>query len=299
MDARQLEYFVAVAEELSFTRAAARCHVVQSALSYQIARLEREHGVTLFERTSRSVRLTAAGELLLPRAVAVLNELDGARAELAELSGVITGRLRLGMIGATGHAAPVVERTLAAFHRRHPAVEIAIRDTGSMHMAEQVRAGELDIAFVGLFGDQLPADCTHRILADEPLVAAIPRGHPLSESPADLTALAAASAFVEMRAESGLRHQVDAVFARAGATRRIAFELSTSEAVVRFVALGFGPALVPVSAAKARPDDVVVVALPDAAARHPISLVHRRPAPTAPSARAFLALLAAFEAPAP
>ena len=166
MDVRQLEYFCAVTEELNVTRAAARCHVAQSALSYQIARLEREHGVSLFERTSRSVRVTAAGELLFHRARAVLDELDSARAELAELAGVITGRLRLGMVGSTGQAAPVVERTLVAFHQRHPAVEISIRDTGSRHMAEQVRAGELDIAFV------------------------------------------------EMRAESGLRQQVDAVFAR-------------------------------------------------------------------------------------
>jgi len=294
MDVRQLEYFVAVVEELNFTRAAARCHVAQSALSYQIARLEREHGVTLLERTSRSVRVAAAGELLFHRARAVLDELDVARAELAELAGVISGRLRLGMVGSTGQAAPVVERTLAAFHQRHPAVEIAIRDTGSRHMAEQVHAGELDIAFVGLFTDQLPADLTHQILTDEPLVAAIPVGHPPAEGPADLAALADESAFVEMRAESGLRQQVDAVFARAGVTRRIAFELTTSDAVVRFVALGFGPALVPRSAAIARPNDVAVVELADPAARHPISLVHRRPAPTAPSARAFLALLAAF-----
>ena len=95
MDSRQLEYFVAVAEELSFTRAAARCHLVQSALSSQIARLEREQGLALFERTSRSVRLTAAGALLLPRARAVLCELEAARSGLAELTGVITGRLRL------------------------------------------------------------------------------------------------------------------------------------------------------------------------------------------------------------
>jgi DNA-binding transcriptional LysR family regulator len=240
------------------------------------------------------VRVAAAGELLFHRARAVLDELDVARAELAELAGVISGRLRLGMVGSTGQAAPVVERTLAAFHQRHPAVEIAIRDTGSRHMAEQVRAGELDIAFVGLFPDQLPADLTHQILTDEPLVAAIPVGHPPAEGPADLAALADESAFVEMRAESGLRQQVDAVFARAGVTRRIAFELTTSDAVVRFVALGFGPALVPRSAAIARPNDVAVVELADPAARHPISLVHRRPAPTAPSARAFLALLAAF-----
>jgi DNA-binding transcriptional LysR family regulator len=295
MDSRQLEYFVAVAEELSFTRAAARCHVVQSALSYQVARLEREHGVTLFERTSRSVRLTAAGELLLPRARAVLDELDAAHAGLAELAGVITGRLRLGMIGSTGQAAPVVERTLAAFHHRHPAVEIAVRDTGSRHMADQVRAGELDMAFVGLFADQVPGDLAHRILTDEPLVAAVPRDHPLAKAPADLAALAAESAFVEMRPESGLRCQVDAVFARAGVTRRIAFELSTSDAVVRFVALGFGPAVVPRSAVAVRPEDVAVLELADPSARHPIALVHRHPEPSAPSARAFLTLLAASE----
>jgi DNA-binding transcriptional LysR family regulator len=298
MDVRQLEYFVAVAEELSFTRAAARCHVVQSALSYQIARLEREHRVTLFERTSRSVRLAAAGELLLPRARAVLDELDAARAELAELVGVITGRLRLGVIGSTGQVVPVVEHTLAAFHHRHPAVEIAIRDTGSRHMAEQVRAGELDMAFVGLFADQVPGDLAHRILADEPLVAAVPRGHPLAGAQADLADLAAESAFVEMRAESGLRTQVDAAFARAGVTRRIAFELATSDAVVRFVALGFGVAVVPRSAA-ARSDDVSVLELADPTARHPISLIHRHPEPSAPSARAFLTLLTTVEASAP
>ncbi|MDT7576118.1 MAG: hypothetical protein QOH17_2451 [Pseudonocardiales bacterium] len=288
MDARQLEYFVAVAQELSFTRAAARCHVVQSALSYQIARLEREHGVALFERTSRSVRLAAAGELLLPRAHAVLDELAAARVELAELAGVITGRLRLGMIGNTGQAAPLVDAALTAFHRRHPAVEIAISDTGSARMAEQVRAGELDMAFVGLLVDQVPSDLVHRLLADEPLVVITPDGP--ADGSADLAALAAGNAFVEMRAESGLRRQVDAAFARAGVERRIAFELSTSEAVVRFVRLGFGPAVVPRSAV-ASVSGLVVQELADPAARHPIALVHRDPAPSAPSARAFLALL--------
>jgi DNA-binding transcriptional LysR family regulator len=296
MDSRQLECFVAVAEELSFTRAAARCHIVQSALSYQVARLEREQGLTLLERTSRSVRLTAAGELLLPRARAVLDELDAARTELAELAGVITGRLRLGMIGSTGQAAPLVERTLAAFHHRHPAVDIVIRDTGSRHMAEQVRIGELDLAFVGLYADQVPGDLAHRILAEESLVVAVPRGHAPTGAPADLSALAGESAFVEMRPESGLRRQVDAAFARAGITRRIAFELSTSAAVVRFVALGFGAAVVPRSAATARPEDVAVLELADPAARHPIGLVHRSPEPSAPSARAFLTLLGASEA---
>jgi DNA-binding transcriptional LysR family regulator len=292
MDVRQLEYFVAVAEELSFTRAATRCHVVQSALSYQVARLEREHGVALFERTSRSVRLAAAGELLLPRARAVLGELATARTELAELAGVITGRLRLGMIGSTGHAVPRVERTLATFHHRHPEVEIAISDTGSRRMAEQVRAGELDMAFVGLLAHQVPAGLVYRLFADEPLVAITPGSDSRNGAPADLAELAAENAFVEMRAESGLRRQVDAAFTRAGVERRVAFELSTSEAVVRFVGLGFGAAVVPRSAAVLA-DDVAVWELADPEARHPIALVHRDPVPSAPSARALLDLLSA------
>jgi DNA-binding transcriptional LysR family regulator len=296
MDVRQLEYFVAVAEELSFTRAAARCHVVQSALSYQVARLEREHGVTLLDRTSRSVHLSAAGALLLPRARAVLDELETARAELAELAGLITGRLRLGMLGSTGQVAPQVEHALARFHERHPAIEIAIRDTGSRHMAEQVLAGELDLAFVGLYADQVPSGLVHRVLTDEPLVVVVPRGTAPRRAAVDLAELAAASAFVEMRPESGLRRQADAAFARAGVTRRIAFELSTSDALVRYAALGFGPAVVPLSAVAAASFEVATLELTDPAARHPVCLVHRHPEPTAPSARAFLAELAALDA---
>lgn len=292
MEKRQLEYFVAVAEELSFTRAASRCHVVQSALSYQIAQLEREHGVTLFERTSRSVRLAAAGRLLLPRARAILAEFESASAEIAELAGLVTGRLRIGMIGSTGQAAPQVERALATFHRLHPNVEIAISDTGSRHMAEQVRAGELDVAVVGLTAEQVPEDLDHRMLAEEPLVVALPPGHGDGASVADLKALADEFAFVEMRPESGLRRQVDAVFTRAGVARRSAFALSTADDVARFVALGFGAAVIPRSTAAAR-RDLIGLTLDDPAACHPVGLVHRQPLPSAPSARVFVSLLAA------
>jgi len=294
MDLRQLEYFVAVAEELHFTKAAARCHVVQSALSYQIGRLEREHGLPLFERTSRSVRLAPAGDVLLPRARQLLADLDLARSELAALAGVVTGRLRLGMVGSASQAAPMVELTLADFHRRHPAVEITIEDTGSRFMADQVRAGVLDAAFVGLFADQVPADLVHRVLAVEPLVAIVGVDDPLagrgSADLAELADLVGGRPFVEMRRESGLRQQVDAAFDRAGVVRTAAFELGTSDAVVRFVGLGFGAALVPLSATSGR-SGVASLRLTDALAQHPVSLVHRQPEPSAPSARAFLALL--------
>jgi DNA-binding transcriptional LysR family regulator len=291
MDLRQLEYFVSVAEEGSFTRAAARCHVVQSGLSYQIARLEREQGVTLFHRTSRSVRLAPAGELLLPHARALLQGVEVASAELAAFTGLLTGRLRLGVVGSVGNAAPVVERSLLAFHGRHPGVEIAVQDTGSRHMADQVQSGELDLAFVGLFADQVPAGLAHSVLAEEPLVAVVARGHPLAgRRTVDVRDLAAAGPFVDMRPESGLRLQVDAAFVRAGVARTVVFELSTSESVVRFVGLGFGAALVPPSAIGAT-SEVVELALSDGDAKHPIALVHQAPQPSAPSARAFLELL--------
>lgn len=292
MEIRQLQYFVAVAEELNFTRAAARCHVVQSALSYQIGRLEREHGHLLFERSSRSVRLAPAGSLLLPRARRILAELELAGSELAALAGVLTGRLRLGMVGSANQAAPIVESTLAAFHHRHPAVEITIQDTGSRQMAELIRSGGLDVAFVGLFADQLPADLVHQLLAVEPLVAAVERDHRLAgRARVELGELAGdGGPFVEMRDESGLRRQVDAAFARAGITRTIAFELGSSDEVVRFVGMGFGTAVVPVSAVISRPD-LAIVPLADREAQHPVAVIHRRPEPSAPSAQAFLGLL--------
>jgi DNA-binding transcriptional LysR family regulator len=288
IDVRQLQYFVAVAEELNFTRAALRCHVVQSALSYQIAKLERETGVTLFERTSRSVALAPGGRVLLPRARHILAELDLAGAELTALAGVLTGRLRLGMIGSAA-GKPVVDHALVTFHRRHPGVEITVADTGSADMADRIRAGALDLAFVGLFADQVPGDLAHRVLDVEPLVAIVSPGHPLAGRSSLAAGDLAGEAFVELRPESGLRRQVDAAFARAGVRRTIAFELSTSDNVVRFVELGFGVALVPRSAAAG--SGVPWIPLADPQARHPVSLVHRAPEPSAPAARAFLALL--------
>jgi DNA-binding transcriptional LysR family regulator len=158
-------------------------------------------------------------------------------------------------------------------------------------MAEQVLAGALDLAFVGLIADQVPDDVAHRVLAVEPLVAVVARDHPLAgRRSVGLAELAGQGAFVEMRTESGLRVQVDAAFDRADAGRTVAFALDSSEAVVRYVGLGLGIAVVPESAATAAAD-VAVLRLDDPAARHPVSLVHRRPQPSAPAARAFLALL--------
>jgi DNA-binding transcriptional LysR family regulator len=288
MDLRQLEYVVAVAEERSFTRAAARCHVVQSALSAQVARLERELGVTLFHRTSRSVKVAPAGELLLPHARGLLRGAEVARAELAGFAGVVTGRLRLGVIGTAAMRMPRFDRALLTFHQRHPAVEIAVHDTGSRHMAEAVRTGDLDLAFVGLYAEQLLPGLVHHLLVDEPLVAVVAPTHPLAQHDrVTLDELAATGPFIEMRPESGLRLQADTAFDRAGVERTVAFEVGTPDAVARYAGLGLGTVLVPASTAGAVAR-VAVLPLLDPEARHPIGLVHRAPAPSTPSARAFL-----------
>jgi DNA-binding transcriptional LysR family regulator len=291
VDIRQLTYFLAVAEELNFTRAAARCHVVQSALSYQIAKLEQEYGITLFERTSRSVRMTPAGDLLLPRARQILNTVEEARSELTALSGGLIGRLKIAVIDADG-AEPVVERALADFHRCHPHVDIAFQDTGSITATiEQIRVGATDLAIAGVITSDATTDLIHMTLIDEPLVAVLPPDHPLAtRKRISLEELNGLGPFVDVRGESGLRQQVDAAFLQANVDRAVSFELSTSDSVMRYVELGFGSAVMPKSVAARRPK-LVVVQLSDFQAKYRVSLLHRHPEPSAPTARAFLGFL--------
>src|SRR2546430_7389944 len=122
MEIRQLRYLVALGDERQFTRAAAREHIAQPALSQQIRRLEEEVGLALVDRTTRRVKLTEAGELLVGRARRVLAELDAARVELEGLSGLQTGHVTVGVMHTMG---PVdVSLALAIFHQRHPAIEL-------------------------------------------------------------------------------------------------------------------------------------------------------------------------------
>src|SRR5881392_2941587 len=146
MELRQLRYLVAVADERHFTRAAAREHIAQPALSQQIRRLEEQVGLALVERTTRSVALTDAGELLVARARRILNELDAAQAELQALTGVQIGRVTVGVLHTMG---PVdVSLVLALFRDLHPGVELTVREQSSEELAEMLRVDELDLAFL-------------------------------------------------------------------------------------------------------------------------------------------------------
>ncbi|WP_405867912.1 LysR substrate-binding domain-containing protein [Streptomyces sp. NBC_00005] len=173
MELRQLTYFVTVAEELHFGRAAERLHIVQSAVSMQIQRLERELGAELFDRTPRRVRLTAAGERLLPEARAVLAAADRARAAVAPPPG-----LRIGTSTGLGSH---LDRVLAAFARRAPDVPVELFSLPAPERLARVAGGQLDAAFVRAV--EPVAGVRVLPLWPDPLVAALPATHPLADRP--------------------------------------------------------------------------------------------------------------------
>src|SRR5689334_6375509 len=136
MELRQLEYFVAVAEERNFTRAAQRVHISQSGVSAQIRQLERELGAELFDRSARTATLTVAGKAALAHARDALAAVAAVRQAVGEVADVIRGRLAVGMV--TGCTVTPLFDALAAFHGAHPGVQIALGEDGSDRLVEQV-----------------------------------------------------------------------------------------------------------------------------------------------------------------
>src|ERR1700704_2044695 len=178
MELRQLEYFVAVAEEASFTRAAARVHVAQPGVSAQVRRLESELGQRLLDRSGRSVRLTEAGSTVLPFARAALDAVARARLGVDELAGLVRGQVTVGMV--SGCALPVLAELLASFHKQYPGVAISLTEDNSDQLTEMLRDGRLDLALIGSAGTEGGTGISTSVLIDEELVAAVAPGHPLA-----------------------------------------------------------------------------------------------------------------------
>ena len=178
MELRQLRYLVALADEQHFTRAAAREHIAQPALSQQIRRLEQEVGLALVERTTRRVTVTEAGKTLVARARRILSEVDAANAEMQALAGVRTGHVSVGTMHTMG---PVdVSLALAVFHERHPAVELTVREQSSEELAEMLRDDVLDLAFLSVTERIETQGLVLRQLVSEELVVVLPPDHPLA-----------------------------------------------------------------------------------------------------------------------
>jgi DNA-binding transcriptional LysR family regulator len=248
MELHQLEYFVAVAEEASFTRAASRVHVAQPGVSAQVRRLESELGQQLLDRSGRSVRLTEVGSAVLPFARAALDAVANARLAVDDLAGLVRGQVTVGMV--SGCALPVLAELLAGFHDRHPGVAIALVEDNSDRLVERLRDGRLDLALIG-WAEQTPADIDSVVLVDEELVAVVAPGHPLADAGAGAGAITIRQLrdlpLVSLPRGTGVRAALDAACAAAGFTPRIVFEASALPMVVELAGRGLGLAVVPAS----------------------------------------------------
>jgi DNA-binding transcriptional LysR family regulator len=242
VELRQLEYFVAVAEERHFTRAAARMHVAQSGLSASIRSLERELGAGLFVRNTRSVELTDEGHALLTEARHTLAGVAAAKDAVAAVKGLLRGTLAVGTLQCLG--AVNLPTVLARFHAAHPGVEIQLRQGGSTDLIERVRTGDLDLAFVCTPLDPAPA-VTLTPIAEEPLVLACGPAHRLRDREAvDLTELREET-FVDFHPGWVTRDVVDQAMTAARVERRVAFEVNDVHWLLDLVGNGLGVAVVP------------------------------------------------------
>ncbi|NMO57858.1 LysR family transcriptional regulator [Actinoplanes sp. TBRC 11911] len=251
MELRQLEVFVAVAAERSFTRAGNRLHVVQSAVSVAVAALERELGVVLFERSARRVALTAEGEVFLPHAQATLDAARAAHGSVRELSGQLGGTLMIGSL--TGVAGAEIAHLLSRLHAAHPRVTLRMRaggGDGSAGLARALVDGDLDVAFVGVPARAYPGLRT-RELVRVPQVLVVPMDHPMARREAVSLADVADEAFVDYPVGYANRDTNDAAFSRAGVRRRVVAEVNDLPVVTDFVKRGVGVSILPVQAAQA------------------------------------------------
>jgi len=255
---QQLRYAVALADAQSFTKAAVNEYVVQSALSQQLRKLEDELGVALFERTTRKVSPTPAGEALLPLMRQVLAGIERIKFDAQAISGTIAGRLTVGMMEVPSESLDVAA-LMATFHTRYPEVAVTLRSGGSDLLIDAVRERKLDVAIVGSNLPPTAGQLTFTELFVEPLVAVLPAGHPLAAGAAVRLEDLALQPFIDFPPGYGLRHETDRGFA--DVPRRVAFEVTRVDEVIHFVRRELGVALLPESVAASRVGDDRTLAL--------------------------------------
>ncbi|MEV6193744.1 LysR family transcriptional regulator [Streptomyces sp. NPDC051920] len=294
MELRHLQHFVAVAEDRHFTRAAERLMVSQSGLSSSIRALERELQAPLFVRTTRRVTLTEAGRALFVEAERILAQVRSAHDAVAAVQGVLRGTLSLGteQCIAGVHCATL----LAAFRRRHPDVEIRLRQAGSEALAEEVAAGRLDLAFAV----RTRADSEHLRsvpLASEPMTVLCHPDHPLAAAAVVTPGELGEEAFVDFHPDWGPRRTTDAAFAAAGVQRTVALEVNDVHSLLELVHEGLGVAVVPRHFGH-KPEARALTALPfkgvSDGSYETVAMLPPEEA-TSPAARALMALLDASQ----
>jgi DNA-binding transcriptional LysR family regulator len=268
MELRQLQYFAAVARHRHFSRAAEDLFVTQSAVSQQVRRLEAELGLALLRRTPRGVELTPAGADLLRHAEAVLAEVERARADMDRHAGIARGAVR---VAAVAGDAPRLPEALAAFHREHPGIQLALRQGSAAEVAALMGGGGADVGVVALAGSP-PAGTRATPLPPEPLRVACAPDDPLAGAEAmPLTALRGRP-FILSERGTALRIAVMAACQSAGFSPVPLLEVGDPLTVRVLAHGGLGISLVPQSWLDLPGPAVGVAGLADAP-HHTVSLL--------------------------
>ncbi|PRZ43121.1 DNA-binding transcriptional LysR family regulator [Antricoccus suffuscus] len=288
MEVRQIEHFLAVANAANFTRAARSIHLSQSALSASIRALERELQTQLFERTTRKVALTTAGQTFRAAAYRILGQIATAREELTDLHDLSAGTLAVGTVQTlTVVDLPAV---LAQFNQRYSHIRIALHEATTAELVRSVQAAELDVAYVALDASPLPRDLTLLRGYEEDLAVVTAHDHPLATRAETTLAELADYTFVEFSAGTGLQTVIETLCAEAGLHRRIGFRATQMGQVLALVGHGLGISIVPSSIAEG--SGLATVPIGPASPSRKLALVSRSARPSNPAARAFLELLA-------
>jgi DNA-binding transcriptional LysR family regulator len=246
LDVRRLKVLREVAAQGSFSAAAEALSFTQSAISQQVAALERETGSKLVERSPRGIRLTDAGTALVTHADAILARIDDAEEELAAIAGLRGGRLRLACFQSVG--ATVVPQAVAIFHERHPKVELSMIEAEPETARAHLRSGEIDLALVYDF-EPIPTleegelALTH--LIDDPYDVIVPKGHPLARKRSLALSDLAEEPWVASTMDCGCRQITESACQEAGFRPRVAFECDETLAAQALVAAGVGVTILP------------------------------------------------------
>lgn len=258
MELRQLRYFITLANELSFTKAAQLLHMSQPPLSYQIAQLEDELGTRLFERTSRAVSLTEAGKALMPHAKAILDRTEEARSHLKRVAGGLCGRVQIGLAGS--HFLGPFPKFISQWRQQRTDVDVLLHEMQPTDHLRALQDGRLDLSLSrqAISGDGMRTSLLWR----DAVVAALPLGHRLAGRAKIRLAELENDDFVFLRLASSpfaVRSQLACV--QAGFVPRIVQEVVEIPAALNLVAAGLGVALVPASLARLRSDAVQICQL--------------------------------------
>ncbi|HEX7495806.1 MAG TPA: LysR substrate-binding domain-containing protein [Candidatus Limnocylindrales bacterium] len=284
MELRQLEYFVAVADEASFTRAAEKLHVSQPGVSAQIRQLERELGQELLDRSGRTVRVTDVGAAVLGYAREALGAASGAQLAVDAFTGLIRGRVAVGMVIACSSFD--FAELLAGYHRSYPAVEIALSEANSDELIARLQSGQLDLAYIAL-GGVAPAGLDLLEIADEALVAAVSEGDALATCRSMPLAAIGDRTLLSLPRGTGIRAIFDEACAGIGLRPRITLEASNLGILARLASLGLGVAILPESVAAATPG-LHAIEITDPRMRGKVALAWRTEGPTGPAAQALI-----------